>query len=350
MGAGGFGVKVMHIHFGQEGGAERFFVNLVNALHKRGVEQRVLIRPGRSWRKDIEASATIYEGVFRRISLSRFLLKWRMNRILREFEPDVIMAWQLRASRFMPAHANAFRISRLGDYPQHLGYYTNVETLVCITPDMAAKVRALGWKRDVEVIANFTRAAPVPPVDRAEMQTPADAFVVVGMGRFVKRKGFHGLIRAVRKVEGAYLWLVGDGPERAQLEQLTDELGIRDRVRFAGWRTDAYGFLAAGDVFAINSSHEPLGNVCFEGWGAGKPTIAARAEGPSWVMTHETDALMVDCGDDEGLASAIRRLRDDPMLRGRLSAGGRETLSTRFSEQAITDAYLDLFARGTAKR
>ncbi|MDK1489445.1 glycosyltransferase [Sinorhizobium sp. 7-81] len=343
-------MKVMHIHFGKEGGAERFFVNLVNALHDRGVEQRVLIRPDRSWRKDIEGCATIYEGIFRRVSLSRFLLQWRMRRILRDFRPDVIMAWQLRASRFMPAYKDAMRISRLGDYPEHLGYYTNVETLVCITPDMAAKVRELGWKRGVEVIANFTRATPVAPIARKEMQTPADAFVVVGMGRFVKRKGFDGLIRAIKKVDGAYLWLVGDGPERERLEQLTNELGVDDRVRFAGWQTNAYGYLAAGDAFAINSSHEPLGNVCFEGWGAGKATISSRAEGPSWVMTDEVDGRIVYCGAGARLANAIRRLRDDPELRERLSAGGRETLRTRFSEQAISDAYIELFSKGAAQR
>lgn len=343
-------MKVMHIHFGKEGGAERFFVNLVDALHERGVEQRVLIRPGRSWRDKIEGRAKIYEGTFRRISVSRFMLQWKMHRILRDFRPDVIMAWQLRASRFMPAYKDAYRISRLGDYPEHLGYYANVETLVCITPDMADKVRELGWKRGVEVIANFTRATPVAPVQRSEMQTPTDAFVVVGMGRFVKRKGFDGLLRAIKKLDGAHLWLIGDGPEREQLERLADELHLRDRVRFTGWQTNAYGYLAAGDIFVINSSHEPLGNVCFEGWGAGKPTIASRAEGPSWVMTNESDALMVDCGDDEGLASAIRRLRDDPQLREKLSAGGRETLRTRFSEEAITNAYLELFAKGSARR
>lgn len=349
-GSKGENMKVMHIHFGREGGAERFFVNLVNALHERGVEQRALIRPGRSWRNQIEASVRVYEGTFRRISLSRFLLHWRMQRILRDFRPDVIMAWQLRASRFMPAYKGAYRISRLGDYPEHLGYYGNVETLVCITPDMATKVRALGWKRDVEVIANFTRAVPVAPVARSDMQTPKEAFVVVGMGRFVKRKGFDGLLRAVKMIDGAYLWLIGDGPERDQLERLTDELDLRDRVRFAGWQTNAYGYLAAGDVFVINSSHEPLGNVCFEGWGAGKPTVAARAEGPSWVMTNEADALLVDCGDDEGLANAIRRVRDDPGLRQRLSDGGRETLCGRFSEEAITTAYLELFAKGVARQ
>ncbi|HTO32341.1 MAG TPA: glycosyltransferase [Pararhizobium sp.] len=339
-------MKVMHYHFGKEGGAERFFVNLVNALHDRGIEQRMLIRPDRSWRKDLEGCGVVYEGVFRRVSLSRFILQARMNRVLREFQPDVIMAWQLRASRFMPLWKDSFRISRLGDYPEHLGYYTNVQTLVCITPDMAESVRKMGWTRDVEVITNFTRAKPVTAIQRSELQTPENAFVVVGMGRFVPRKGFDHLIKAVRDVQNAYLWLLGDGPERENLIKLASDLGISDRVRFPGWKTNAYGYLAAADVFAITSLHEPLGNVCFEGWGAGKPTIAARAEGPSWVMTNEVDALMVDCADAAGLTVAIERLRNDPDLRRRLIDGGQTTLQNRFSEEVISNAYIDLFRRG----
>jgi glycosyltransferase involved in cell wall biosynthesis len=340
-------MKVMHIHFGTDGGAERFFVNLVNALHDRGVEQRMLIRPDRSWKKDIEACGPVYEGVFRRISLSRFILSMRLKRILKDFQPDVIMAWQLRASRFMPDYAQARRISRLGDYPQHLGYYTNVETLVCITPDIASKVRGLGWTRGVEVIPNFTRAKASAPVERSSLDTPDDAFVVVGMGRFVKRKGFDTLIRAVDKLEGAYLWLLGDGPEKENLQALVTELGIADRVRFTGWRSDAYAYLAAADAFTVTSLHEPLGNVCFEGWGAGKPTVSTRAEGPSWVMTDEKDALMVDCGNAEQLSAALARLRTDGDLRNRLVEGGRSTLDERFSEEVIARTYMRLFETGS---
>jgi glycosyltransferase involved in cell wall biosynthesis len=341
-------VKVLHIHFGKEGGAERFFVNLVNALHDRGVEQRMLIRPDRSWRKEIEGCGQIYEGVFRRISLSRFVLSLRMRRILREFQPDVIMSWQLRASRFMPNYPGARRISRLGDYPEHLGYYTNTDTLVCITPDIAAKVREFGWTRGVEVIPNFTRSASAEPIARARLKTPDDAFVVLGMGRFVKRKGFDTLIHAVAKLDGAYLWLLGDGPERANLESLVQELGLEDRVRFPGWQTNAYAYLAAADAFSITSLHEPLGNVCFEGWGAGVPTVSSRAEGPSWVMTHGKDALMVGCGDYEGLAAALWSLRTNPALRASLVEGGRQTLVDRFSEEAISRQYLRLFETGSA--
>ena len=341
-------MKVMHIHFGKEGGAERFFVNLVNALHDRGVEQRMLIRPDRSWQKEVERCGVVYEGVFRRVSLSRFILSARMNRILKEFRPDVIMSWQLRASRFMPDYGKARRISRLGDYPEHLDYYRHSETLVCITPDIAEKVRALGWARGVEVIPNFTRAEPSPPIARENMQTPADAFVVLGMGRFVKRKGFDTLIRAVSKLGNAYLWLLGDGLERENLEALSKELGLESRVRFPGWQTNAYAYLAAADAFAVTSLHEPLGNVCFEGWGAGKPTVSSRAEGPSWVMTDEQDALMVECGDADELAAALGRLRGDPGLRQRLVDGGRHTLEHRFSEEAIAQAYLRLFATGSS--
>jgi glycosyltransferase involved in cell wall biosynthesis len=341
-------VKVLHIHFGKDGGAERFFVNLANALHDRGVEQCMLIRPNRSWRKEVEACGAIYEGIFRRISLSRFILSFRLRRILKEFQPDVIMSWQLRASRFMPNYPDARRISRLGDYPEHLGYYRNSQTLVCITPDMATKVRDLGWERAVDVIPNFTRSKPAAPVQRSDLQTPNDAFVVLGMGRFVKRKGFATLIQAVAKLDGAYLWLLGDGPERLSLENLAKEMGLEDRVRFPGWQSDAYAYLAAADAFAITSLHEPLGNVCFEGWGAGVPTVSTLAEGPSWVMTHDKDALMVDCGDADGLAAALQRLREDAQLREMLVAGGRETLNNRFSEEAITSQYLRLFETGSS--
>jgi glycosyltransferase involved in cell wall biosynthesis len=342
-------MKVLHIHFGKEGGAERFFVNLVNALDERGVEQRVLIRPGRSWRAAIENNAVVYEGVFRRISLSRFVLSWRLKRILKEFKPDVIMTWQLRASRFMPNVKTALRISRLGDYPEHLDYYRYSEVLVCITPDMADRVKRLGWKRRVEVIPNFSNAAPIPPIARSVLDTPENGFVVVAMGRFVKRKGFAHLIRAIKEIDGAYLWLLGDGPEREELVKLVDELGLQDRVKLPGWKTDAYAYLAAADVFAITSLHEPLGNVCFEGWGAGKPTVAFRAEGPSFVMTDEVDALMVDCGDEKGLVAAITRLRDEPQLRAKLVAGGHATTHARFSKEAITASYMRLFEEATSK-
>ncbi|AEG53211.1 glycosyltransferase [Sinorhizobium meliloti WSM1022] len=337
-------MKVTHFHFGKDGGAERFFVHLVNALAERGVEQTAIIRPGRGWRRDIEGAAKIRESHFRNLSLDRILLPLKVKHMARREKPDVLMAWAPRASELMPNYKGAFKISRLGDYPTRLSYFRNTDCIVCNTPGIAERVSDLGWKREIRVISNFTGTGRVVAVDRAKLDTPADAPVVMSMGRFVERKGFHTLIEAVARLPGVYLWLLGDGEERDNLHKLATDLGVSGRVRFAGWQDDTRPFLAAADVFVMSSSHEPLGNVILESWAQGTPVVSTRSEGPQWFMRDGENGLMVDIGDAEGFARAIEQIVADNSLRTRLAERGHETLVGQFSREAITDAYLQLFA------
>jgi len=244
----------------------------------------------------------------------------------------------------MPNYKGCIKISRLGDYPLRLDYFRNTDCLVCNTPGIAEHVRKIGWKRDVEVISNFTGTERVAPVSRATLDTPENVPVVMSMGRFVPRKGFHTLIQAIAKVPDAYLWLVGDGEERENLEKLAADLGVAKRVRFAGWQKDTRPFLAASDIFVMASSHEPLGNVILEAWAQGTPVVSSRSEGPQWFMRDGENGLMVDIGDADGFAQAIDRIASDASLGERLAERGHETLMNQFSKQAITDAYLKLFA------
>jgi glycosyltransferase involved in cell wall biosynthesis len=122
------------------------------------------------------------------------------------------------------------------------------------------------------------------------------------------------------------------------------ELGVANRVRFAGWIKDTKPYVAAADVFAMASSHEPLGNVVLEAWAQRVPVVSTRAEGPSWFMTHGRDGLMVDIGDAEGFAVAFQQILADRSLAERLTAGGEQTLLGTFSEQSVVDAYLKLFS------
>ena len=94
--------KILHMHFGKEGGAERFFVNLVQAFAERGLEQRFVIRPGRIWRAEVSAIGPVIENHYRRLSLSALLLTWRVHRLIRQWRPDVIMSWMSRSSRLIP--------------------------------------------------------------------------------------------------------------------------------------------------------------------------------------------------------------------------------------------------------
>ena len=98
------------------------------------------------------------------------------------------------------------------------------------------------------------------------------------------------------------------------------------------------------DVFICPSRHEPLGNVILEAWYHGVPIISTRSQGPSELITHELDGILVPCRDPDTLSRALELLLcESPAFRRVLAEKGRENLSSRFSRDAITSAYLDLY-------
>jgi glycosyltransferase involved in cell wall biosynthesis len=339
-------MKVFHFHFGKEGGAERFFVSLINSFAERGIEQVAFIRPDRLWRGEIDPRIEVHERTWRRISLTRFFVEAKLKRLIKERRPDALMAWMPRGARLTPNYPNAIKVARLGDYPLRLDYFTNIDVLVCNTPGIAERVRELGWKRRVEVISNFTTIQTAPPISRESVNTPPNAFVVLGVGRFVRRKGFHTLIEAIDGLPDTYVWLVGDGEQHENLRNQAQQLGVLDRVRFLGWQKSPAPYLAACDVFCMPSTHEPLGNVILEAWGLNKPVVSSRSEGPTWFMQDERDGLLFDIEDAKQLRAALKRLRENAQLKQKITEGGRATLERMFTKQAVTDAYLKLFASG----
>ena len=334
-------MKVLHYSFGKDGGAEVFFVRLVNALAKRGVEQKVVMRPGRSWRSSIADVADIVaESNFRSTQLDRITLPLKLQKLIREWQPDAVLAWMARAGQLLPNTADCLRFGRLGDYPNSLAQFKNADLLICNTPGIVHRVRELGWRRSVEVISNFTNCQRAEPFQREQLNTPHDVPLVCAVGRLVARKGFDTVVRAMARVPEAHLWIVGDGKESQNLKRLANELGVASRVRFAGWQSDPRPYLAAGDVSVMASSHEPLGNVILESWGQRVPVVSTSAEGPTWLIDHEQNGLLVDVGDQHQMASAMARIISDPQLAASLVVGGDATLQSRFSEDAVVDRYL----------
>jgi glycosyltransferase involved in cell wall biosynthesis len=102
-------------------------------------------------------------------------------------------------------------------------------------------------------------------------------------------------------------------------------------------------YVASSDVFVMPSRHEPLGNVILESWHAGVPTVTTRSEGPSWFVADGKDALMCNIDDVDGVAAAIARIRDDPMLAQRLVENGRAKLATAFTKERVIGQYLEVF-------
>lgn len=305
------------------------------------------MRPNRTWRPLVEPATDIIESHFRNTSIDRITLPCKIRRLIKSWSPDAVLAWTPKGCKLMIEQKGCNRIMRLGDYPKSLDRFKNVDIIVANTPDIVHRVKQLGWRKPAIAISNFTSTRRASSVDLSKLGIDPAMTIVSSMGRFVARKGFDVLIRAIAKQPQTHLLLIGDGEEKTRLRQLANELGVSHRVSFLGWQLDPLPNIASSDIFVLPSNHEPLGNVILEAWAQGIPVISTRSEGPQWFMENGQNGLLVDVGDDTGLASAIKRLSTDFDLRSKVVDGGAYALSNRFSEQNITSKYIDLIQANT---
>ena len=155
------------------------------------------------------------------------------------------------------------------------------------------------------------------------------------MGRLHESKAHDVSLRALERLPEAYLWIAGSGPLEAELKALAAQLGVAERVRFLGWRSDASALYRAADACLFPSRFEPLGNVVIQAWAHGLPLVAAASQGPAELITDEVDGLLVAVNDDMALAAAADRLIAEPGLGARLAQAGAERVSREFSKARV---------------
>jgi glycosyltransferase involved in cell wall biosynthesis len=326
-----------------EGGAETYFVDLVLALSRAGVPQAAAVRR-HPRREAVLQRAGVPVEVFGFSGPLDLLTRPRIGHFAKRHEAKLALAWMNRAARHTPKGPWA-RIGRLGGY-YNLKYYKDFDALVANTEDIADWIVGQGWPAGrVRCIPNFAAVPPeAPPLERASLDTPADAPLLLGMGRLHEAKAHDISLAALGKLPDAYLWIAGVGPEEAKLKALAEALGVAGRVRFLGWRSDASALYRAADVCVFPSRYEPLGNVVIQAWAHGLPVVAAESQGPKALITEGRDGLLTPIDDAEALAAAVRRLLDAPQLRGVLAAQGLARVETDFSEAAVVEQWTRLFA------
>lgn len=336
---------------GEVGGAEAFFVRLARAFWRAGVEQRLVMRPNA-----VRGAALSAARIATTTAPFGGALDFRTPRIVQqaidEFRPDVVMSWMSRASRAAGRARTGPRtvlIGRLGGY-YALKYYDRCDHLVGNTPAIVDYVVREGWPAErAHYLPNFVDAEPAAPADRASLRTPPGVPVLLALGRLHRNKAFDVLLRAMRDVPDAHLWIAGDGPLGEVLRQLAHDLGVAARVRFLGWRDDAPALMAAADVVVCPSREEPFGNVIVEAWAHRRAVVAAAAAGPAWLVAHERTGLLVPVEDAAALAREVHRLLADRALAARLADAGHAAFREQFSEGTVVARYLALFERTIAQ-
>ena len=190
----------------------------------------------------------------------------------------------------------------------------------------------------IRVIYTGVELADAEPAPR-----PPGELVIGCLGRFSPEKGLDVLLRALPELEGVTAVLVGDGPERAHLEELARDLGVADRVVLPGWRDEPAAQLRAFDVLVSPSRSEALPLAIVEAMLAGLPVVATDVGSVSEAVVAGETGLLVAPEDAAALAEAIRTLRDDRDARRRMGERGRELARERFTPEAMAQAFEALY-------
>jgi glycosyltransferase involved in cell wall biosynthesis len=318
-----------------QGGAELFFERLVPALAQPGDEVLPIIR------RDAGRTARLRQAGLNPVQLPfggrlDFVTRWRVGRRLRGFAPRVAVAWMGRAARHTPAGPWVL-VGRLGGR-YDLRQFAHCDHLVGNTPGMARWLCENGWPTQrVHVLPNFSPdfagAAP------AALPVPDGAPVVLAMGRLHRAKGFDVLLAALARLPSVHGVIAGDGPEAGVLRALSRRAGLADRVHFLGWRHDTAALLSACTVFVCPSRTEPLGNVVVEAFSAGRPVVAAAAEGPTWLLEGGARGILVAAESGMALAAGIDAMLANADMARRMAASGRAYYEANFAQAPVVAAW-----------
>jgi glycosyltransferase involved in cell wall biosynthesis len=337
------------------GGAERFCLRLVEALHEQGEPVTTAYRRGSEVVAENPAGVPLNESPMRTVWDP--VSKRAISRIIRRVKPDIVQTYMGRATRLtrLPPQRGVVHVARLGGYYKLKGYL-HAHAWIGNTKGVCDYMVRSGLPAHrVHHIYNFID--PPEPVDadvsagvRRGLGIPDKAMVLVTAGRFVEVKGHRYLLEALSRlpaeIDGRpiYLVMVGEGVLGEALRRQTVELGIEDRVIWTGWQTAPGRFYQMADLIVFPSlEQETLGNVILEAWAYGKPLVTAAFRGAREISVHGEDAWQVPCADAPALAEGIAAVLAEPALAAEMAQRGSARVRAEFSREAIVRQYIELY-------
>jgi glycosyltransferase involved in cell wall biosynthesis len=183
-----------------------------------------------------------------------------------------------------------------------------------------------------------------------EKRKSSEEFIIGAVGRLSPEKGQRILLSALKlvlqKSENVRLWLIGDGVDRESLKTMAEELGISERVKFWGMRSDIPELLRQMDLLVQPSHYEGLGIAIQEAMASGVPVVASEVGGIPELIEQGKTGVMFPVGDSRALADEIIRMVNlDQAERNRMILKARESSEARFSKATVVNQLSDLYLR-----
>jgi len=171
--------------------------------------------------------------------------------------------------------------------------------------------------------------------------------IVTFTGRLVKGKGIGVLLAAWGKVvvdfKNVCLLILGEGPFESRLKEQCQGLGIEKNVKFLGLVNNVRKYLAMSDIFVFPSFQEGFPNSVLEAMACGLPVIATRIGGIVDVIKDEENGLLVEPGNANQLADALKRLICDAEYASALGRNALKTIRKNYDINVIANEYIDLY-------
>ena len=240
-------------------------------------------------------------------------------------------------------------------HPAYLRAYANADHVIAnsrgVADDIVHRVPSLREKISVVYNAGVDDkllALAAEPLDCDRASGP----VIVTCGRLTEQKDQGTLLRAFALIDSQpapELWILGEGEELPALEALARELGVSSRVRFLGFRSNPYPFLAAADVFALSSRWEGFGNVVVEALACGTPVVSTDCpHGPREILEGGRYGRLVPVGDPRALGEALREALLERETTNRQELRARASVFSARESAAGYAAVLSAVARSRA--
>lgn len=311
------------------------------------------------------------------LSLPRGLM--RLRNVFRKRRPQVCQSFLFHANLFsrlaaraagVPIVISGIRVAekekkwhlRLDRMTQSL-----VDQYVCVSQAVAEFTTETGKipLQKIMVIPNGVAIddhANVQKSDLTSLGCSTNSRKVIVIGRHHRQKGFDWLLQTLSQWlehrQDCELLLVGDGPERAELEKTAAQHPCRDRIHFLGQRRDVPELLAASDILLLPSRWEGMPNVVMQAMAAGLPVVATHVEGIDELLVHQSQATGDPCvtvqtcrfGDGDDFASKINRFLDDENLRKKTGIRNQEYLRQHFTIDQMMSAYEQLWLSSIEKK
>jgi glycosyltransferase involved in cell wall biosynthesis len=350
------------------GGGNRVLMDLVIGLDRSRFAP-FIVTPGHGSLADWAASQQIpcrpiedgdwagRAGLMRRAAQLSLAVAGRGVRIVHAMAPG-----SYRAGGLAGACLGAVRVCHLGFPPEEgelqWSFQYGPEAVVACyegqARDVADDVRRARPESRLLAIPNAIDTdtfVPAPDSPARERWRFGARHVMLIVGHLSDVKGYPTFLRAAAKVQAelgdcAFVLLGGETVQPgfgAVLERLADDLGIRSRVHFLGWRPEVAEVMQAADLVALPSLAEGLPIAILEAMACGKPVVSTPVNGVPEAVEDGVTGLLVPPSSVDALASAMLRVLRDPAMARRMGEAGRRAAEIRFSRQRFVSSVEALY-------